>query len=257
MTSGNPESEAINQNEIEFQKYNGMKKALAITGVTFLILGLTTIGAGLWIYRSVHSVPEFYTEIVEHEPPAEVRVQRAVEVEQKTESLKEELKKQAGWTIEFTQDQVNSWLMERLPVEHLNALPPEIKNPLIKFEPNQFKLGARINTKDFQGVIAITATAEVKESSECILTIESVHAGTLSLPVESTVRKVLEQSKISSEIRVEEIDGRQRFIVPLKLAEGQRSQLSKIEFVEGLARFVGEPVNGVNSEDDAFQDSAD
>lgn len=227
-----------------------MKKLLIIAGTVMLLLIVAAVGAGLWLNSVVHEVPDFYAEIEAKEVVPEVRQQQAIEAVTIAEELESDFKTPTAWTIEFSQEQVNSWLIEKLPVEHPKALPPEVKDPRVRFTPGLVMAGAKINSPEFKGVIGVSASIEVTENDELVLTIESVQAGNLKLPVETTVKKVLEEAKLAKEIRVEDIDGRQRFIIPTRVAEEQQSQLAFVEIEDGLLRLIGEPVE----EDDVIEE---
>ena len=100
---------------------------------------------GLAIYLAGQQTPSFYTAAIEDSSPSEVRQKAVEQLVRETTRMAEEIQHAPVWSAEFTDTQVNAWLIDELPHSFPQAIPPEVRDPRIKFELNRILVGFRYN----------------------------------------------------------------------------------------------------------------
>lgn len=231
-----------------------MVKFIKWASLVAIVIVLAMSAAAYWAYTKTQEVPEFYTAIKTAALPKEQRQAEAKKFTDSAKSLEEQVKSSSNWSINFTQDQVNSWLIEELPKQRPDFLPPQVSEPLVEFQSKHILMGVRVETPEFSGVISLAVVPTVTEANEMSITVKSVKAGNLPLPFESFLDPVLNKLR-SKEIPVT-LDKQEDQVVarfPTRLFAEQKSAISSVVLGEGEIVLSGDSGNEATttSDDDA------
>lgn len=156
------------------------------------VLAATVVGVALVLW-SLKSEPAYYREAREKLTNPVVRKAAAQQFQQKTEELLEAVRRDDTWTEEFTDEQINSWLIDELPQRTGGGFPSEFRDPLISFQQGTVQLGCRVQSDQFSGVVSIQAKPALLGGRELELEVTSIQAGSLPLPATRLLREVVKQ----------------------------------------------------------------
>ncbi|HVS35590.1 MAG TPA: hypothetical protein VMS17_08410, partial [Gemmataceae bacterium] len=99
-------------------------------GLVVLLLG----GAGVLVYLVVGYEPDLYAKAVA--PSPEVRAQRSQEFLTEFFALYNDAgHADQNWGVQFTDEQINSYMEEGFIKQHIAHLPDHVSRPHIVFEP--------------------------------------------------------------------------------------------------------------------------
>lgn len=133
----------------------------------------------LWV--GVERPPEFYRAALESTPAHERREELAQEVEKKGETLKAAIATQLEWTFELTEEQINSWLVERFGKGQLKDFSDEISEPRVQIHPQLLQVG--LKWSQFKnGVLSFDLRPTITGPRELTLKIEALRSGVVPLP---------------------------------------------------------------------------
>ena len=110
-----------------------------------------------------------------------------------TIQLVEDIEHEPQWSNEFTQDQINSWIIEELHQKYARHVPEGVSEPRVRFVNGLIFIGFRYKQNGFNGVISFQARPWVAEPNQLALEIESVCAGVVPIPLEKITDKVSQQ----------------------------------------------------------------
>lgn len=144
-------------------------------------LCLATLGAG-YVVVSLRQEPQFYQQkrAVLADP-----VRRAAAAEGFTTqatTLREAVAHQATWRVEFTEEQINAWLLEELPRHMDTAESRRIREPLVELAEGVVRVAARIELEEYRGVLSLEVRPRLEPGSQLILQLVSLKAGELPIP---------------------------------------------------------------------------
>ena len=147
-------------------------------------------GALLW---ALTRVPEFYVQALSVEVDPAIRKQSAEEFVANTIQLVQDIEHEPEWSEEFTQDQINSWIIEELHQKYARHVPAGVSEPRVRFVNGLIFIGFRYKQKGFNGVISFQARPWISEPNQLALEIESLCAGVVPIPLEKIIDKVSQQ----------------------------------------------------------------
>lgn len=210
-------------------------------GLLALCLLLAVGIAGGSLLFALKRVPEFYVEAMAAEIAPEVRLQVAEEFVAGAAQLVEDIKHEPEWSREFTQDQINSWVIEKLQKEYARHVPPGVSDPRVLFEEGVILLGFRYEQKRFKGIVSLRIKPSIDEPNRLSLEIESIRAGAVSLPLKRYLDKV-SQSVEATGWKVEWIqseNGHDVAILHLDHKEEKWGVFEALEVSDGAIRLSG------------------
>ncbi len=148
-----------------------------------LLLLILGIGLTVWLaFRSAQKVPEFYAQALEREP--ESAEFDGDQFEEKIVQLQRAASRRKPWKVEFTDDQINGWIVSDMPQKFPNALPKSINDPRVSFGSNEIKLAFKYNAGKLDGIVVATGDAFCTDQPNVVgLQIGSVKSGFVSLPI--------------------------------------------------------------------------
>ena len=217
-----------------------MKRTL-LTLLAGMLAGsaLTLAGVAWW---AAGRTPDFYERALTEQPPPEVRAAAAEDFETRTAELAREVEYAAAWDQTFTQRQINSWLAERLPEEYGDELPEGVSDPRVDLsEPGVVRLGFRLKTRRFDGVVSLAVLPEVPRPNRVRLTVRSLHAGILPLSAASftdDISEALDERRVTHEWEPHEA-GCPVLLVTLTPGGAEQPVLEAIEVDDFTVRVTG------------------
>lgn len=158
------------------------KHAVIAAGVVACLAGLA--GTAFWLLT--HQ-PGFYRAALLDEAPPEERQKQARRFVQATGMLVNGIRNDDEWSQEFTDQEVNSWLADELPVQYAHWLPPEVTAPRVKFENGALWLAFQTRRGAWSGVVSGRVKVWVSAPNELALEIQSLSAGLVPVPVDDIV----------------------------------------------------------------------
>ncbi len=161
-----------------------VKKTRWLQGCFLPLLFIILAAAGLvWLaLNSAQQIPPFYAKALD--TPLEDAITDGDQLEIQITRVQNAARKKQPWSVEFTQEQVNGWLVADLPNKFPSVLPRKIKDPRVHFEPRLGKLAFQYSANGIHGIVVgefdIFCT---DQQNELAIQIKSVKSGFVSLPV--------------------------------------------------------------------------
>jgi hypothetical protein len=203
------------------------------------VLAAAIVGAA-FVLMSLRVEPEFYREARRSLADEPTRRQAAQRFEEKSAKFARSLDVEGEWMHEFTQDEINAWLLEGLPNSRAQ-LPQGVSEPLVQFGGDVIQVGCRVETKQYRGILSIAVRPSIDADGDVILTLQRVRAGELDVPARQLldeVSKSLRKAALPIELeRGEE----ERVVVDLHRAapDWRDVALTSISVGEGRVTFRG------------------
>lgn len=146
----------------------------------FCLLPISLFGAICGMVFAVQRPPEFYSAAVQALPSPERRQVLAQEVDQKQQALQAVPATQQEWSLELTEEQINSWLAERFGKSDWEGL-PQISDPRVQIQPGLLQMG--VKSLQQNSVLSFDVRPTVSGPRQVTLKIEAIRSGVVPLPV--------------------------------------------------------------------------
>jgi hypothetical protein len=225
-------------------------------------VGLGMLGVLIVIGGTVLSFqhqPAFYSAAMADKLPVAARREQATKFEQTTLQLVNEIRFEDEWSHEITDDMVNAWLAEELPVKFGDCLPPDVSAPRVKFEKGHVLLAFQARKGMWHGVISSRIRAWVSGPNQLALDIESARVGLVPVPVEEMIGDLVKKlSNGGWHLEWKTSGKRDVLVVSLDAddvsEDGQRAVLESVEIepkslrISGRRSSASEPLSQVNPE---------
>src|SRR5207248_3288817 len=101
--------------------------------------------------------------------------------------LVNEIRFEDQWSHEISDDMVNAWLAEDLPVKFGDSLPPDVSAPRVKFEKGHVLLAFQARRGMWQGVVSSRIRAWVSGPNQLALDVESTRVGLVPIPIDEII----------------------------------------------------------------------
>lgn len=197
-----------------------------ITTVTVLASGIG-LAATWWAVRQTHVVPEFYTRATESLPASTVEASRNLEAE--VEQLQSNAARIGSWQATFSDDEINSWLIEQLPVKFPQLFAKGASEPRIVIEEGRVLAAVRYKDRRVDTVVSCQLEVELTEEPNMLaLNVKQLRAGALPLPLSKFLRG------ISKEAAKGDID--------IRWDETKRGPVALVTVPSEHPRYVSSPV---------------
>lgn len=161
-------------------------KRIALAAV-LLVMAALVVG-GVWLYRSLYYVPEFYSQALAVGAPELQRSNR--EMLRRTAALNNDLKRTGKWQALFTDQQINGWLAVDVPKNHPDLLPPEVRDPRVRVTPEGIFAGAKFEG-DVSAVISVELAVRLTATNVLAVRIHKARVGDVPWPLDRVVEEVI------------------------------------------------------------------
>jgi len=188
--------------------------------------------------------PSFYQTALADGAPRDVRREQAKVFVQTTLQLVDGIRNEDRWSHEFTEDAVNGWLAEDLPLKYSELLPPEVTSPRVKFEKGTLLLAFQLRHGMWKGVVSGKVRPWVTGPNQLALEIQSARIGLMPVPVDEIFGDFVKEMN-NAGWRIEwKNNGRQDVLVVILDGNyspdgGRRPVLEAVSLESGLLRISG------------------
>ena len=158
-----------------------------------LAIVLIALAAGIYFYRSLQHVPEFYSQALAK--PAAEPAKAAYKFEQEVLELRNDVRREGNWQATFTAEEINGWLASDLPVKFPRALPRQVSDPRVAITPEMILVACKYADARFNSVVSIGAKPEMtKEPNVIAIRIKQVRAGALPVPLANFLEQIAQHT---------------------------------------------------------------
>jgi len=158
-------------------------KRIGITVLTILFLTSLT---GWWLFRQSRVVPEFYQQATQlSHPDTEAGSHK---LEANVAKLQEDASKPGSWEASFSEDDINAWLINQLPLKFKQLQTAGARDPRISIQQDHLLAAARYTDARLDTVISCELHVELTEEPNLLAVhIRELKAGAISLPISQFV----------------------------------------------------------------------
>ena len=131
---------------------------------------IITASVSWWALQRTRVVPDFY-ERATQQLPADLD-SAVARLEQDMVQLQGDAAQLGSWQAVFTDEQINAWLVQQLPREFPNLLPPGVEEPRIIIEDERILVAARYKSQHIDTVVSFEVSAALTEQAYRFITRE-------------------------------------------------------------------------------------
>lgn len=178
-----------------------MKRWLIGLAGLSLVAALFAGGSSWWALQRTQVVPEFYTRAVQELPED---IDSAVtSLRRDVIQLQGDASKLGSWNATFTDEQINAWLVQQLPLEFPKLLPPGVIEPRIAIDNGKVMAAARYKNQAIDTVVSCEVNVALTEQANVLaVRISNLRAGALPLPLPNFLRGISQEAaKSDLEVR--------------------------------------------------------
>ena len=213
-----------------------------------LAIVLIAVAAGFYCYRSLHEVPDFYTQALAK--PAAEPAKAAYKFEQDVLELRNDVRREGNWQATFTAEEINGWLATDLPVKFPKALPSNVSDPRVAISPEMIQVACKYADSQFNSVVSIGAQPKMTAEPNVIaIRIKQVRAGTLPVPLANFLEQISEHTaRAGVPLRWGEEEGDPVAYITLPMNQpefqGKTLRVETVELKEGALVVAGKTEEG-------------
>ena len=165
-------------------------KRIGITALAVLFLASIS---GWWLLRQTQIVPDFYIRATQTSlPDTEAASQQ---LEANVAKLQQDVAKIGSWEASFSEDDINAWLIEQLPLKFKPLQTAGVKDPRISIQQDYLLAAAQYTDARLDTVISCQLRVELTEEPNLLAVhISKLKAGAVSLPVSQFMKGVSEEA---------------------------------------------------------------
>jgi hypothetical protein len=160
-------------------------------GLTLLALLLLAWGG----YRAARHEPEFYRRALATRPVESGKL--GDELERQVLDLRNNLQQSGRWQTVFSEEQLNGWLAEDLPVKFPQLLPPGARDPRVEIADDTLRVACRFDNGQVATVVSFALQVQLAaEPNTLAIRLSRLRAGALPIalrqvldPVTAAARK--------------------------------------------------------------------
>jgi hypothetical protein len=218
----------------------------------FLAIGIVLLaGTAGTLFWASKQVPDFYAEAMAAEIAPAVRQEAAKEFVQRTLRIVEDVEHSDRWAEEFTQEQINSWLIEELHQNYPELVPEGVTDPRVGLHDGVISLGFQYDGEAWAGVVSIRVRPWVPEPNRLAIEVLSIRAGLVPMPLDELLHEVAREVETEGlPISWTQRNGNDVAIVRLD-ADPDGPVLERLEVLQGRIRASGKG-RGMSPEERKF-----
>jgi hypothetical protein len=163
---------------------------IAIALTLLFVIGLIV---SWWAVEQTQYVPEFYQRATKPQTAGSQRTRRPLTTEIRQVSAGEP---GAGvWNADFSDDEINAWLIEELPTKFPRLLAKGASEPRIVIEDDRVLAAVRYKNRSFDIVISCELEVELTEQANMLaLRVKDLKAGALPLPLSNFLKGISKEA---------------------------------------------------------------
>ena len=224
-----------------------MRRFIRIMFLVSMVIVLLAVSAGVYSYRSLQQVPEFYTQALAK--PAAEPAKAAYKFEQEVLELRNDVRREGDWQATFTAEEINGWLANDLPAKFPKALPTHVSNPRVAISREMIQVACKYVDSRFDAVVSIGAEPKMTAEPNVIaIRIKQVRAGALPVPLANFLEQISQHTaKAGVPLRWGDEDGDPVAYITLPMNQpefaGKTLRVETVELKDG-ALFVAGKTEG-------------
>lgn len=217
-----------------------------LTRLLVIVSVLAVVASGVLVgclYRATQQTPQFYSQALL--APPEAQAEAGDELERKVLNLRNELRSEGRFDVQFSHDQINGWLAADLPEKFPQLVPRGVSDPRIKFEPNLTRLACRYQDRRLSAVVSLDADVYLTDNPNVVaVRLRQVRAGALPIPLGQFLDQIsYHATEAGLPLQWSEIEGDPLALVTIPPLVDERAgtllHLDAIEVLDGKVRFAG------------------
>jgi hypothetical protein len=206
---------------------------------SLLLLLVGLVAGGIWLYRAISYVPEFYSAALAVAQPDLEQSNR--DMLRRTAALTNDLKRVGEWRAIFTQQQINGWLAVDLPKNHPDLLPAELQNPRIRITPDRVSAAARYES-NVSAVVSLEFAAILQGPNQVALRIHTLRIGDVPWRMDQIVEQATAAARQwGLQVEQTQTDGDPVLLLtlPPEAQQGREILLERLELRDGEVYLSG------------------
>lgn len=165
-------------------------KRLTIFTSLLLVIGG---GSAWWLVRQTHQVPDFYTRVTQQLPAVTAEASRRLQEDVK--QLQSDAAKVGSWHAEFSDDEINAWLVEELPKKFPRLLARGASDPRVVIEDDRILAAVRYKDRRIDTVVSCELQVALTEQPNMLaLKVTKLKAGSLPLPLSKFLKGISKEA---------------------------------------------------------------
>ena len=178
-----------------------MSRWIKQIGISLLVLIIFALAAGCWALRQTQVVPDFYARATQTSP-ADIEA-ASQQLKADVAKLQKDVAKVGSWKAIFSEDDINAWLIEQLPIKFRQLYTKGASEPRISIQNDHLLAAVRYKDTRIDTVISCELRVELTEEPNLLAVhITNLQAGSLPLPLNRFMSEVSnEAAKGSIQIR--------------------------------------------------------
>jgi hypothetical protein len=166
-----------------------MSRWIKRIGITVLAILFLASLAVWWGLRQTKVVPEFYARATQTRPPDTEA--GSLNLEANIAKLQQDVAKLGSWEAIFSEDDINAWLIEQLPLKFQQLQTAGAKDPRISIQQDHQLAAARYTDSRLDTVVSCQLRVELTEEPNLLAVhISKLKAGAVSLPLSQFINGV-------------------------------------------------------------------
>ena len=166
-----------------------MSRWIKRIGITVLAILFLASLAVWWGLRQTKVVPEFYARATQTRPPDTEA--GSLNLEANVAKLQQDVAKLGSWEAIFSEDDINAWLIEQLPLKFQQLQIAGAKDPRISIQRDHLLAAAHYTDSRLDTVVSCQLRVELTEEPNLLAVhISKLKAGAVSLPLSQFINGV-------------------------------------------------------------------
>ncbi len=162
---------------------------LLIVALLAVILGLTLV------LLALRKEPEFYRTARQQLADSKLQQAAAEEFQHQAEELAKSIEAKKPWQIQFSQQQINAWLIKESSQGRSPSWPSEIREPLVDLNDGLVRIGCRLEHSEYSGIVSLTLKPTLEPGNLLTLEVIQIQAGALPVPAHRLLKQLIEQAQ--------------------------------------------------------------
>lgn len=161
--------------------------------IVIAILMMVGGGVAWWLFKQTRQVPEFYTRATAQLPVETAEASRRLSAD--VEQLQKDAARLGSWRAEFSDDEINAWLVEELPKKFPRLLAKGASDPRVVIENGRILAAVRYKDSRIDTVISCEVQVALTEQPNMLaLKVSGLKAGALPLPLSKFLRGITKEA---------------------------------------------------------------
>ena len=203
---------------------------------------LAALGAA-GLYQAWRHEPEFYTKALAASPQEYEKA--GDELEKNVLELRNEVRREGRWEVEFSDEQINGWLAVDLQKNFSDLLPKTIQDPRVAISQSEILIACRFDDGKAKTILSLGVDVRLTDEPNVVaVRFRRARAGSIPLPLSRVIDKITDAARHSDvALRWAQEQGDPVALVEVPVTheayDSKELLLETIELDDGLVRIAG------------------